>query len=131
MQNFRLNGILESALNVAEDEKWKRIRTVLSPTFTSGKLKEVKQRPLVFCTQSWRSAGTFPLPPEAKDSLTVARCRWQHGAAQPCLEKVKESQCLLLWFAFQMFPIIKLYGEKLVKNIEKKVANDEFVTMKE
>lgn len=69
-RNFRLNGILESALNVAEDEKWKRIRTVLSPTFTSGKLKE-------------------------------------------------------------MFPIIKLYGEKLVKNIEKKVANDEFVTVKD
>ncbi|XP_068556020.1 cytochrome P450 3A30-like isoform X1 [Anas acuta] len=69
-RNFRLNGILESALSVAEDEKWKRIRTVLSPTFTSGKLKE-------------------------------------------------------------MFPIIKLYGEKLVKNIEKKVANDEFVTMKD
>ncbi|KFQ99861.1 Cytochrome P450 3A24, partial [Nipponia nippon] len=69
-RNFGLNGILESALNVAEDEKWKRIRTVLSPTFTSGKLKE-------------------------------------------------------------MFPIINHYGEKLVKNIEKKVANDEFVTMKD
>ncbi|XP_074915069.1 cytochrome P450 3A29-like isoform X1 [Buteo buteo] len=69
-RNFGLNGILDSALNVAEDEKWKRIRTILSPTFTSGKLKE-------------------------------------------------------------MFPIINHYGEKLVKNIEKKVANDEFVTMKD
>ncbi|XP_036248466.1 cytochrome P450 3A12-like [Molothrus ater] len=69
-RNFRLNGILESALNVAEDEQWKRIRTVLSPTFTSGKLKE-------------------------------------------------------------MFHIINHYGEKLVKNIEKKVANDEFVAAKE
>ncbi|KFW06596.1 Cytochrome P450 3A40, partial [Eurypyga helias] len=69
-RNFRLNGILESAINVAEDEKWKRIRTVLSPTFTSGKLKE-------------------------------------------------------------MFPIINHYGKKLVESIEKKVANDEFVTMKD
>ncbi|NWW30698.1 CP3AT protein, partial [Panurus biarmicus] len=69
-RNFRLNGILESALNVAEDEQWKRIRTVLSPTFTSGKLKE-------------------------------------------------------------MFHIINHYGEKLVENIEKKVANDEFVTAKD
>ncbi|XP_057891786.1 cytochrome P450 3A29-like [Melospiza georgiana] len=69
-RNFRLNGILESALNVAEDEQWKRIRTVLSPTFTSGKLKE-------------------------------------------------------------MFHIINHYGEKLVKNIEKKVANDEFVAAKD
>lgn len=44
VQNFCLNGLLGSALNVAEDEQWKRIRTVLSPTFTSGKLKEVKHR---------------------------------------------------------------------------------------
>uniref|UniRef100_A0A8C9N2H4 unspecific monooxygenase n=1 Tax=Serinus canaria TaxID=9135 RepID=A0A8C9N2H4_SERCA len=46
-QNFHLNGILGSALNVAEDEQWKGIRMVLSPTFTSGKLKEVKHKPLV------------------------------------------------------------------------------------
>ncbi|XP_068886092.1 cytochrome P450 3A29-like isoform X1 [Aphelocoma coerulescens] len=69
-RNFGLNGILESALNVAADEQWKRIRTVLSPTFTSGKLKE-------------------------------------------------------------MFHIINHYGEKLVKNTEKKVANDEFVAAKD
>ncbi|NXX47801.1 CP3AC protein, partial [Tricholaema leucomelas] len=69
-RNFGLNGLLESALNVAEDDQWKRIRTVLSPTFTSGKLKE-------------------------------------------------------------MFPTIKLYGEKLVKNVEKKVADDEFVAVKD
>ncbi|NXX96024.1 CP3AT protein, partial [Centropus bengalensis] len=69
-RNFGLNGILDSSLVIAEDEKWKRIRTVLSPTFTSGKLKE-------------------------------------------------------------MFPIINHYGKKLVENIEKKVANEEFVTMKD
>uniref|UniRef100_A0A8V5H7F1 Uncharacterized protein n=1 Tax=Melopsittacus undulatus TaxID=13146 RepID=A0A8V5H7F1_MELUD len=39
--NFGLNGILGSAISMAEDEKWKRIRTVLSPALTSGKLKEV------------------------------------------------------------------------------------------
>ncbi|NXG44716.1 CP3AC protein, partial [Psilopogon haemacephalus] len=69
-QNFRLSGLLGSALNVAEDEQWKRIRAVLSPAFTSGKLKE-------------------------------------------------------------MFPTVKLYGEKLVKTVEKKVANDEFVAVKD
>ncbi|XP_053521314.1 cytochrome P450 3A12 [Artibeus jamaicensis] len=34
-------GFMKSAITVAEDENWKRIRTLLSPTFTSGKLKEM------------------------------------------------------------------------------------------
>ncbi|XP_053317321.1 cytochrome P450 3A9-like [Spea bombifrons] len=42
-RNFGLNGPMESALTIAEDEQWKRIRTVLSPTFTSGRLKEMFQ----------------------------------------------------------------------------------------
>ncbi|XP_043848125.1 cytochrome P450 3A24-like [Dromiciops gliroides] len=40
-RRFGPTGILESALSIAEDDQWKRIRTVLSPTFTSGKLKEM------------------------------------------------------------------------------------------
>ncbi|XP_075422081.1 cytochrome P450 3A29-like isoform X2 [Ascaphus truei] len=40
-RSFGLNGPLESALSFAEDEQWKRIRTVLSPAFTSGKLKQM------------------------------------------------------------------------------------------
>ncbi|EHH52027.1 hypothetical protein EGM_12391 [Macaca fascicularis] len=31
-------GFMKSAITVAEDEEWKRIRSLLSPTFTSGKL---------------------------------------------------------------------------------------------
>ncbi|XP_006889677.1 PREDICTED: cytochrome P450 3A12-like isoform X2 [Elephantulus edwardii] len=34
-------GFMKSAVSVAEDEEWKRMRTLLSPTFTSGKLKEM------------------------------------------------------------------------------------------
>ncbi|XP_042096186.1 cytochrome P450 3A24-like isoform X3 [Ovis aries] len=34
-------GIMKNSVSAAEDEQWKRIRTLLSPTFTSGKLKEM------------------------------------------------------------------------------------------
>ncbi|XP_047693760.1 cytochrome P450 3A12-like isoform X1 [Prionailurus viverrinus] len=34
-------GFMKSSISLSEDEQWKRIRTVLSPTFTSGKLKEM------------------------------------------------------------------------------------------
>ncbi|XP_066496518.1 cytochrome P450 3A9-like [Tiliqua scincoides] len=40
-RSFGPTGRLKSAISIAEDDQWKRIRTVLSPTFTSGKLKEM------------------------------------------------------------------------------------------
>ncbi|NWR86215.1 CP3AD protein, partial [Furnarius figulus] len=65
-----LAGVLTNAISLAEDEQWKRLRTVLSPTFTSGKLKE-------------------------------------------------------------MFPIIKHYGEVLVKNVQKQVEKDNTLSVKD
>ncbi|XP_060540056.1 cytochrome P450 3A9-like [Pantherophis guttatus] len=38
---FPAPDILKNAVSMSQDEQWKRIRTVLSPTFTSGKLKEM------------------------------------------------------------------------------------------
>ncbi|XP_029288155.1 LOW QUALITY PROTEIN: cytochrome P450 3A40-like [Cottoperca gobio] len=40
-RNFRLNGQLYDAVSIAEDDQWRRIRSVLSPSFTSGRLKEM------------------------------------------------------------------------------------------
>lgn len=40
-RNFRLNGELYDAVSIAEDDQWRRIRSVLSPSFTSGRLKEM------------------------------------------------------------------------------------------
>ncbi|NXR82916.1 CP3AD protein, partial [Pycnonotus jocosus] len=65
-----LVGVLINAVSLAEDEHWKRLRTVLSPTFTSGKLKE-------------------------------------------------------------MFPIMKHYGEVLVKNVQKQVKEDSSIPVKD
>ncbi|NXX47805.1 CP3AL protein, partial [Tricholaema leucomelas] len=65
-----LAGELQNAVSLAEDDNWKRLRTVLSPTFTSGKLKE-------------------------------------------------------------MFPIIKHYGEALVKNVQKQMEKDSALPVKD
>ncbi|XP_035920679.1 cytochrome P450 3A12 [Halichoerus grypus] len=40
-RSFGPVGFMKSAISLSEDEEWKRMRTLLSPTFTSGKLKEM------------------------------------------------------------------------------------------
>ncbi|XP_066496517.1 cytochrome P450 3A21-like [Tiliqua scincoides] len=40
-RDFSFNGDLDAILTVVTDDQWKRIRTVLSPNFTSGRMKEM------------------------------------------------------------------------------------------
>ncbi|XP_072337059.1 cytochrome P450 3A8-like [Scyliorhinus torazame] len=40
-RNFGLNGPLTESILIVDGDHWKRIRSVLSPIFTSGKLKEM------------------------------------------------------------------------------------------
>ncbi|KAM9314864.1 cytochrome P450 3A27-like [Pholidichthys leucotaenia] len=40
-RNLHLNGELYDAVAMAEDEQWRRIRHILSPSFTSGRLREM------------------------------------------------------------------------------------------
>ncbi|XP_070684060.1 cytochrome P450 3A30-like [Pempheris klunzingeri] len=40
-RNLRLNGDIYDAVNLAEDNQWRRIRNILTPSFTTGRIKEM------------------------------------------------------------------------------------------
>ncbi|XP_036409768.1 cytochrome P450 3A30-like [Megalops cyprinoides] len=62
-RDFRFSGPLNDSLNNARDESWRRIRTSLSPSFSSGRIKEMFPRmkqqadKLVRCLQKTTNSG--------------------------------------------------------------------------
>lgn len=38
------DAILDNMLTVVQGEDWKRLRTIVSPTFTTGKIKRVNMK---------------------------------------------------------------------------------------
>ncbi|XP_060140803.1 cytochrome P450 3A28-like isoform X1 [Globicephala melas] len=40
-RSFGPTGMMKNAISLSEDEQWKRLRSLMSPAFTSGKLKEM------------------------------------------------------------------------------------------
>lgn len=44
-------GLFDYFLNSLKDEHWKHVRSALTPAFTSGKLKQVRNSAEEFCTK--------------------------------------------------------------------------------
>uniref|UniRef100_A0A8C5FPY4 Forkhead box K1 n=1 Tax=Gadus morhua TaxID=8049 RepID=A0A8C5FPY4_GADMO len=68
-RNLRVNGPLYDSVFNAEDDHWRRIRTVLSPTFTSGRLKGVSASPGP--TKLKEFFGSYSMDVVASTSLSV------------------------------------------------------------
>lgn len=69
---------MKNAISVAKDEQWKRVRTLLSPTFTSGKLKKVRKDGLLLKTQRMTLA-TGRKQKLIESSLVASGLRTWHG----------------------------------------------------
>lgn len=63
---------MSKAISISKDEEWKRYRALLSPTFTSGKLKEVSE---ILLTVGW-DTGVSILTVDASLFCVDVSCHW-------------------------------------------------------
>uniref|UniRef100_A0A8C5E4H5 unspecific monooxygenase n=1 Tax=Gouania willdenowi TaxID=441366 RepID=A0A8C5E4H5_GOUWI len=116
-RNFRLNGELYDAVSIAEDNQWRRIRSLITPSFTSGRVKEV----LTLYLHSGASIyyfGAYSLDVMASCALSVDLDSFKDPSGPFSTHAGKLFQFSVLLFLFQGFfpffiPLLNLLGASL------------------
>uniref|UniRef100_A0A8C5E554 unspecific monooxygenase n=1 Tax=Gouania willdenowi TaxID=441366 RepID=A0A8C5E554_GOUWI len=133
-RNFRLNGELYDAVSIAEDNQWRRIRSLITPSFTSGRVKEMfvlmkhhsarltenlqtkAEQDEVICIKDY--FGAYSLDVMASCALSVDLDSFKDPSGPFSTHAGKLFQFSVLLFLFQGFfpffiPLLNLLGASL------------------
>ncbi|XP_076416425.1 cytochrome P450 3A11-like isoform X5 [Peromyscus maniculatus bairdii] len=131
-QDFGPLGFMCKAITMAKDEEWKRIRALLSPAFTSGKLKEmfpiVEQYGDILVKYLRREAEKGkPIPMKEnrvksksqRCSFAYSKVQKEHYVMTQCEQDHRENG---FWWRLVLFPFLTPIYEKLNVSIFPKDA---------